>query len=269
MHEQASRTSVDPWRAFARRLTRVLGLAGLGVLALGAVLLLPAGLLPPGSVRRLLEGMGGQFWGDGEGNVWAWYNTVLLALLATAFAAHALLLRATRRPAGALWVLAAAATYLSVDESAQLHEKLDAFGDAIGERLTYPWLVLGVPIALLAAIVLLRVTRALDVTTRRLLIRAGLVYVLGAVGFEFIGGVLVEELQFPVFSAPYIAEVLVEESLEMTGVLIALYAALAAIAPVLPELLMRADSSDAPAAARVSGRELGVTTFLRQFAGRS
>lgn len=160
---------------------------------------------------------------DGEANVWAWYSALVISMLAFSFGVHALVRRGTDR-----WlphaVLAAVVLYLSVDEAAGLHERLGALGPS---GLAYPWLVVGIPLALAGGIGVLRVARGIDPTMRRRLLVAGFVYLSGAIGME-----AVQEVFFD-FSGPshsMFVDVLlkvaiaVEEGLEVAGVLLALRA---------------------------------------------
>jgi hypothetical protein len=225
----ADRTMQVP--ADVRSVVRLLGLAGTVILLVGVVFV---GLSP---LLRAVTGDGHDvdtltklLNPDGEANVWAWYNATLLTLLAVVFAVDAMRRRAAGLPFLVQGVMAAVAGYLSLDEIAQLHEKLERPGDLLGLGWTWGWVVLAAPIAVVVGAGLLWLARRLDRTIRRRLVVAGAVYLTGALGLEAIGGVMVK-LWHPAFTSPiYLSEVFVEEWLEMTGILIALGAALSAMA---------------------------------------
>ena len=161
---------------------------------------------------------------DGEANVWAWYSALAISVLALSFAVHALVRRGSGRPWLPHATLAAVVLYLSVDEASGLHERLGALGPS---GLAYPWLAVGVPLAVVVGIGLLRVARGIDPTMRRRLLVAGVVYLMGAIGMEALQEVFFElsgpshSMLFDVLLKTIVA---VEEGLEVAGVLLALRA---------------------------------------------
>jgi hypothetical protein len=201
-------------------------------ITVGALLLLGAGLglLSGGQPDAFaLEAIKNVFWIDNDLNVWAWASTLLLALLALASAVTA----AVRKIAGLSWgsevVFATVAGYLSLDESAALHERLGSLGERLGATWTYAWVAVGLPIAIVVGLALLWVGRRIDATTRRRLILAGVLYLGGALGVEMVGGVLYETAELSWTSVPYILTASLEEALEAGGVLVALWAILSRV----------------------------------------
>lgn len=181
---------------------------------------------------------------DDEASLPTWFSQTNLALLAAALAAVGLILR--RRPAEpgstspdigrplAWFVLATVALYLSIDEGAQLHERVNWVFDgttAPTGALTWWWVI---PFGLLVLAVAAAFSRfwwRLPVPTRNgLAIAAGL-YVAGAIGMEMVGSEIINggdgTGRFGGGTGyAYLAATTVEESLEMLGVIIAIYTVL-------------------------------------------
>ncbi|MDJ0377938.1 hypothetical protein [Cryobacterium sp. PH31-L1] len=166
---------------------------------------------------------------DGEANLWAWASGLLLAGIGLALASVGFTARTEGASGAPYFVLAAVAVELSADEIAQLHEKLARFD--LGNRFTFAWLTVGVPLAIVVGLIVLWIARGIDRRLRRRLIVAGVTYLMGAVGFEALGGIVVgghlDDLSRA--SLSYHLLVGVEEGLEVTGALLALAAALFAL----------------------------------------
>ena len=110
---------------------------------------------------------------------------------------------------------------LATDEMNSLHERVGralsaAVGlEGTGWRATWiPWVIPGLALAALALLTLRGALSRLPHTSRGRFLRAGLVYVSGAVGFEILGAVL---LQLSGPTGLYVAGTFFEELLEMTG----------------------------------------------------
>lgn len=166
----------------------------------------------------------------GEANLPTWWNASLLlaaalsAGLAAAVDAH----RARRR---AWSVVGLAATYLSLDEVASLHERLSGPVRAAGFDVpTYAWLVPGVVLALVGSVVLVLVTRPLPAPTRRLLALSLALYGGGAVVLEAVNGLLRDQGLRLLFSVG----TTLEETLEMIACIGVVVAALRAAAAARP-----------------------------------
>lgn len=170
---------------------------------------------------------------DEEANLPTWYSTI--ALLAAGLLSAVIAFLGRRRHPGELrfWAgLAAGFAYLSIDELAMLHDK---FGGTLATSLgvqghgwtRYVWVVPALLAVSVLAITYVGFVTRLPARVRRLAILAGVLYVGGAVGCEMIGARLVA-LGGPaaLTSAAYTVEVIVEETLEMTGVAVWIYAQL-------------------------------------------
>jgi hypothetical protein len=127
---------------------------------------------------------------------------------------------------------------LSIDETASIHELLIPFGSVVNTSgfLYFFWVVPGIVFVLSVALIYLKFLMALPTQIRRLFLAAGIVYVLGAVGLEMVGGHyfdsyirenLTTASAWTNFSMASILAV--EEFLEMLGILIFIYALLSYI----------------------------------------
>ena len=163
-----------------------------------------------------------------EGGLVAWWNSTLLL----GIAGIALLLAALSgpgRPAPgrvgrASWLLAAAAAgYLSLDESAALHERLGKpasrlLGGDETPLITFAWVFPGAILAFVGCVLAVRWARRLPFDLRTGLLAALAIYFTGALGLEALNG------WFKRQHADLARQLgtLVEESMEMAGCLIAL-----------------------------------------------
>lgn len=166
----------------------------------------------------------------GEANLPTWWNasllfTVFLAALVAAFlpatAAEGRSRHRARR--GAWLVVAAAGAYLSLDETTALHERLARPVVSSGLDLpTYAWLLPGVVLAAVGCLLLFRASRRLPPPIARRLGLALACYLGGAVGMEFVNGLLSDRwLDLPLVFA---AGTTLEETLEMVACVLAITA---------------------------------------------
>ena len=127
-----------------------------------------------------------------------------------------------------LWrLLAVVFAYLAADELVSLHEHLTDFVPAVVERsglFHFAWVLPVLPVVLVFALLYLRFLWRLPPRTRALFVLAGLLYTGGALGFEMLGGLVLE--RFTLNSLPYLATSTLEETLEMFGALVFVYALL-------------------------------------------
>jgi hypothetical protein len=118
--------------------------------------------------------------------------------------------------------------FLSMDEAFSFHELLVIpLHDALhihGGLLTFTWVIVGAIFVIAFVLSYLQFTFKLPAKTRRLFITAFLLYVGGAVGLEMIGGDLADLFGFD--SLPYLIQTTLEESNEMLGAAVFLYALL-------------------------------------------
>lgn len=156
-----------------------------------------------------------------EANLPTWFSSSLL--LACAVAAGSI--AAARQPLHRhWWCIAALATYLSLDEAAEIHEHLGGHLDTTG-WLYFDWVVPASLIVVALVVVFVPFIRALHPRTRLRLIIAGAIYV---------GGALIMELPLGRWTDVHGSENLgyalidwVEETMEMIGATLAFVALLA------------------------------------------
>jgi hypothetical protein len=195
--------------------------------AAGTLSRLAAMHVTPGTYRGLME-IASRFDLDQELSLPSWFSSAALLGCAGLLGAVAL----AKRQSGCRWwfhwaVLGMIFVYLSIDESVMLHEivmfslrrRLDAHG-----IFYFTWVIPGAIAVSLLAVVYLPFLIHLDSRTRRLFVLAGVTYVGGALGMELPGGALAEGYGFD--SLAYLAVMTGEEVLEMTGVVIFIYALL-------------------------------------------
>jgi len=159
-----------------------------------------------------------------EGNLPTWYNSVLLLLAGALVALVGMVEKAARGPHLLhWWGLALAMTLFSIDEMLTFHELGDELvpdwmTNPLGAWIhVHPWVLFGLLFVVLFAITYLPFLRDLPARTRRWIVGAGLVYVLGAVGGESLHGIINTYYGGGVLTS--LANLL-EETLEMVGIVI-------------------------------------------------
>ena len=187
---------------------------------------------------------------DGERNVPTWFSAVLLVTIALVSFGVSTVLRDRGLPLRWYWLgLAAVFTFLSLDELAGLHEELIPRMSLVVEArgaFRFPWIVVGAPVVAVFALVYARFLWKLPRRTAGLLLVAGALYVVGALGLEAFGGQFHPEDRE--LTLPYVLTTSVEELLEMLGAALCLYA-VADHARALVQLpLAVADGDSAPEA---------------------
>lgn len=155
-----------------------------------------------------------------------WYSS--LALLAVAGMAG-LLARAERDTGGTLarsWLqFSVLFVVLALDEAILIHEMASKpMSTLIGGHgvLYFAWIIPGAAFAIAVALFFRRFLYSLDSPTRNLIVAAGAIFVSGAIGVEMIEGIIVPSLG--VGSLDYTIAEMIEEGLEMCGVVLVLYA---------------------------------------------
>ena len=196
---------------------------------------------------------------DLESNLPTFYNCFLFFVCAGLFLAHSRLWN-TKQRYGWL-VMAGACAFLGVDEGSQIHERfmlvtlrLLNHGQNNGSDLGWLYYAWVLPYGIAAALLVLTLTKwmlALDKDMRKGFIISGLVYVFGAVFMEMYSGSVAEHIdiaaipqsamdQLPCEVYPanschlytnlhYIAAYTLEETLEMTGLVMCAYTLLKAL----------------------------------------
>lgn len=118
--------------------------------------------------------------------------------------------------------------FLSVDEAVQIHERLTTISgkkfDFLNSAfLSFAWVIPYTILFLVVAVYFIKFVLALPKKTRNLFIIAGILYIGGALGFEFIEGYVFNRHGF---NQMYWALATVEELMEITGVIVIIYALL-------------------------------------------
>jgi hypothetical protein len=188
------------------------------------------------------------FWLDGEANVPTWYSASLLLLCASLLAIIAGAHRQRDTVYDIRWlILAVVFLLLSLDETAQLHELAIA---PLRERfhttgfLYYAWIVPAGICSGLFALAYLGFLAKLPVQTARLMVLAGALYVGGALGVESLSAK--QASLHGEHTIAYHAIITVEELLEMSGLVVFIYALLDYIGRQFPALQLRVSVSSAP-----------------------
>lgn len=157
-----------------------------------------------------------------EINVPTWFSAglwITAGLLAGYFARRA----SRHRRSWALF--AVVCIVFSIDETLELHERLDVIGNELARylpaQLGFTWVLPGVLVAGLIVLSLLRMVLALPAAPRAALLTAGVVFVGGGVGVETLSGLFIEGEALP---WQYFLLTLIEESLEMAGTALAVAA---------------------------------------------
>jgi hypothetical protein len=166
---------------------------------------------------------------DGERNIPSFFSFSIIM-----FAVGLLAYIAARQPRGAkphraYWVgLVLVFTYLAFDEGFELHERvarLAATWVHARELSVYAWLVPYGIGCLAFVIIYVRFLKQLSREDQLNILLAGIVYVAGAAGAEIIGALYVHVFHTE-HARGYDIESAIEESLEMTGILLFIYALL-------------------------------------------
>ena len=163
-----------------------------------------------------------------ETNLPTWFSALLLLtaallLLLVAVLKQARAARFTRHWFGLAFIF----FYLATDEAAEIHGLFNVVGATIGSSsglFYWPWVTVALGSVLIVALAYLRFVAELPPKTRWLFVGAGVLYVFGAVGMEMLGGLYTETYGEESFT--YALLFTIEETLEMTGVVLFLYALL-------------------------------------------
>lgn len=200
---------------------------GARLLVVGALVLV--GIAAVSHTVWLLTGFTDEFWFQlwylfdvgREHNIPTWYASFLWATLGALGVLGAAL---TQRRAGWL-VLAVVAFAASIDEYAELHERLDSVGAplaaSLGLDVWFTWVLPAIAIVVLVVVALIPLLRALPPAQLWLLVLGGVLFVGGALGVETLSGLVLLASGGEV-NRVYVYVTMVEELLELVGVAVAI-----------------------------------------------
>ncbi len=161
-----------------------------------------------------------------EKNIPAWFSTVQLFLASMLAFMIFLDRRLSAARCVAHWAgLGFIMLYISMDEAIGLHERTSRpIREALdlGGFLYFSWVVLGFLAVSAVALIYIPFLKSLPKRTARLIFFSGAVYVAGALGMELVGAAIVENGGR--YSLAYDVETAIEESLEMVGIAMFIFA---------------------------------------------
>jgi hypothetical protein len=236
-------TVLEAVSAARRSIVRVL-LSVIAVLAALHVVAIASAPIWRTETVTLRSIVGSWFHLDNEVGFGTWFAVVQLAFAATIAA----LIARRERAHGGRWrgwtLVAAILVVLSIDEQIIAHEQLGRVGAAIGLTINgaSPWFLPATIVLVIVGLVLTPFAVMLPRRTRRGLVVASLVFVLGALGFELLSwGYVLLIAQDPAAAlSPVVGMLqLFEESLELLGVALAIAALLDHAASTAPAVMVR------------------------------
>ncbi len=181
---------------------------------------------------------------DLEGNIPSWYSSV--ALLFCAFLLANITSVKKDSPYSSHWkALSLVFIYLSIDESAQLHERLNYLIHPLihdSRALNILWVVPGSIFVMTILLTYLKFLSHIPNKIKFLFLTAGTIYVGGAVGLELIGNYLVGDSEIHTFLSQMV--VAAEEFLEMFGIVVFIYALLSYIENISLDSLASVDKHE-------------------------
>jgi hypothetical protein len=193
-----------------------------------------AGLSVPG-MRR--------FYLDAEGNVPAFFSTLLLLLAAVLLGVIGRLKLAERDRFARHWlVLAVIFVALGADEALSFHEMLiDPLRIALGlgGLLRMAWVVVAIPLLCVLGLFYFDFLRALPRRSCVAFLVSASVYITGVLGFEMIGGVFYDGFLAGQGRAAYLTFMTIEETLEMVGMVLFIHSLLQYLKTFRPSIEVR------------------------------
>ncbi|MCE9536409.1 MAG: hypothetical protein K8R65_08370 [Nitrospirae bacterium] len=213
-----------------RKITLVLGIAAL-LLVLASV---TGQLLKYIGGHEFVHGLVRLFYVDYENTVPSFFAATLLLMAAFLLALIATLKQAGQATYRFQWALLSFTfLFMSIDEAASIHELLSGpvrivLGQQASGVFLFAWVIPGIAIAMIFGLSYLQFLLHLPRKTRRNVILAATLYLGGAIGMELIGGRYADVNGME--NLTYSMAATVEESLEMAGVIVFIYALLHYIA---------------------------------------
>ncbi len=163
-----------------------------------------------------------------EANIPTWYQSTTLLLCAMSFAIIAVIKWAEHDGYRTLWGgLSLIFLYLSLDEGAALHDRVSKTLRPIlnvGGIFHFAWVIPASILVIVFVVAYVKFWLSLPVKTRLLFLLAGALYVGGALGMEMINGAFADI--YGTENLAYELLTTVEETFEMLGVSVLLYAVL-------------------------------------------
>lgn len=210
-----------------RRVALILGLIAFG-LTLGNPLAKYSEFLLGPDGRPGLREIIWRFEFDCANSIEIWYSATLLLGAAALLAIIARVEWHEGRRYASLWgLLSVGFVCLSLDETIKLHKILifPLCRGVVGASFPcYSWVVPGGLFVLVLAAVCWRLLASLDRSTRRCFLGSAAVYLTGALGVEALSGLYAN--WYGIESVRYVLASTLEEALEMTGMILFLYALL-------------------------------------------
>jgi hypothetical protein len=178
---------------------------------------------------------------DSERNIPTFFSQLLLLAAALLLAVITWLKKTEKAPHVAQWgALSFGFLLMAADEAFFIHDKLiKPVGEMIGKGnlgfFYFAWVIPGIILVLMLIPLFLKFLLRLPPKTRLSFLIAFIIYIGGAIGFEMIGGRYAEFHGYK--NLTYRIITTVEEGLEMTGVIIFIWALLVYIAGNYEEIL--------------------------------
>lgn len=203
----------------------------LGVVTLLLVLLSMAGQFAKFVMgHAFLTELAPLFYVDQERNIPTYFSVLLILLAALLLAVIAILNNKQRLFHRSKWaILSAGFLLMAFDEAFEFHERLNIpvgrlFGDGSFGVFYFPWVIPGIALVFVLGLYFLRFLLDLPTKTRLRFLLAAALYLGGAIGVELIGSHHAELYGYENWA--YSLIVTLEESLEMAGLLVFIWALL-------------------------------------------
>jgi hypothetical protein len=186
------------------------------------------------------------FYVDLELNVPAFFSMLLLLIASLLVAIIAVLKRKEKAPFIFQWaILSIGFLFMAFDEIASIHERLiEPMRAILGEQnlgvLYFAWVVPVVPLVIFLGFFFVKFLWSLPAKTKLFFLIAATLYLGGAIGCE-----LIESGHCEIYgkdNLPYMIMTTVEETLEMSGVIVFIWALLSYIAQTYGEVRLRFDN---------------------------
>lgn len=167
---------------------------------------------------------------DSEQNIPTYFSMLLLLFAAQLLAVITVLNRKQRRPYGVKWaILTIGFLFMAYDEAFQVHDKLtgpikQVLGDQTLGIFYFAWVIPGIVLVFAVGAFFLKFLLFLPPADRFRFLAAAALYLAGAIGFEMIGGSYAKT--HGINNLTYSLITTVEESLEMTGLIVFIWALL-------------------------------------------